>query len=394
MNRHNPWTNRIAALALGLGLAMTSVIAPCWWTIYRDHNPVCSQYKPDFITLYTAAVLVTNEPPALYNLERQRQIQQPIDPTRGSWVLPFFYPPFFALLLAPLGGLSFSAAFVVMTVLNLALLVIGLILLMAQLGFNAAQKKWLVLGTIANYGVYYGLLQAQTSFMALVLWVLFVGAILHRRDRRAGWWCGMMVFKPPLLIVPTLLLLRSKSWRGLAVLASAVAGFCVISYLTVGLEGLHAYLTLSQRATAGDAALSIQPERMHNLRALAYFFAAPVWRDYLWYGLTLVVFILIAVQSPRVFEDAPRSVGAWVNIMIGAILVAPHLHDHDMTLFIVPAAFLLKLGGSIVSPWLAISLVGAGVLPLINTLAFPHLPPLFPLAGLIYLASGRARGWA
>ena len=99
--RH-PWTNRIAALAVGLGIAMSLVIGPCWWSIYRDHNRFAARlHKPDFISLYTGAVLMTSDRSALYDLERQRRVQEPIDPSRGRWVLPFFYPPFFALFLAP-----------------------------------------------------------------------------------------------------------------------------------------------------------------------------------------------------------------------------------------------------------------------------------------------------
>jgi len=388
MARPNPWTNRFAALALGLGLAMSLVIAPCWWTIYRDHDPVCSEYKPDFISLYTAAVLVTSDRPALYDLERQRQVQQPIDPSRGSWVLPFFYPPFFALLLAPLAAFSFSAAFVLMTLVNGALLALSLAILMRRLELGRSQKIWLMLATVCNYGVHYALLQAQTSFLALILLVLFVAALTDDRYGRAGWWSGMLLFKPPLLAVPGLLLLIKKSWRGVGALGLVVVGLGLLSYFTLGWEGLRAYLSVSQRAMAGEAALSIQPERMHNLRALAYFFAAPAWRDYLWYAITLAAVGAVALQCRRLAGLTAGSYSAWVKIFLGVILIAPHFHDHDMTLFIIPAAFILKLGGDPVPPRTALTLVAAGVLPLINTLAFPHLPPLIPLAGLIYLLTG------
>jgi len=386
MARHDPWTNRIAALAVGLAIAMSSVIGPCWWTIYRDHNPVCSEYKPDFVSLYTGAVLVTTDRAALYDLERQRQVQAPIDPSRGSWVLPFFYPPFFALLLAPLAALSFSAAFALMTTFNVGLLVLALAMLTRKLELSGAQRNWLVLATVCNYGVYYALLQAQSSFIALILLTLFLIALIDHRHSRAGWWCGMMLFKPPLLAVPVLLLLIKKSWRGIGVLALVVFALCLISYFTIGVDGLRAYLSLSQRATAGDAALSIQPERMHNLRALAYYFAAPAWRDYLWYGLTAVAVAAVAWQCWRPL--GLETSAAWVKIFVGLMIVAPHFHDHDMTLAILPAAFFMKLGGDEVAPWTALTLVAAGVLPLINTLAFPHLPPLVPLAGFAYLLSG------
>jgi hypothetical protein len=384
----NSWTNRTAALAVGLGIAMSLVIGPCWWTIYRYQSPSCSGYKPDFISLYTGAVLVTSDPPALYDLERQRQVQQPIDPSRGSWVLPFYYPPFFALALAPLAGFSFSVAFALMTLVNILLLALALSVLMRQLEFNRAQKKWLILATVCNYGVYYAVLQAQTSFLALLLLVLFVSAFVDNRQRSAGWWCGLLLFKPPLLAVPGLLLLAKKSWRGISVLLLVVVGLGAISYFTIGLEGVRAYLDVSQRATAGEAALSIQPDRMHNLRALAYFFAAPAWRDYLWYALTAGAITVVAVQCRHPLGLVPGSFPAWLKILIGIILIAPHFHDHDMTLFTLPAAFILKIGGDEVPHWVALTLVLVGVLPLINTLAFPHLPPLVPLAGLLYLLLG------
>lgn len=370
---------------------MSLVIGPCWWTIYRDHDPVCSEYKPDFISLYTAAVLVTSDRPALYDLERQRQVQQPIDPSRGSWVLPFFYPPFFALLLAPLAAFSFSAAFVLMTLVNGALLALSLAILMSRLELGRTQKIWLMLATFCNYGVHYALLQAQTSFLALLLLVLFVAALIDKRHGRAGWCCGMLLFKPPLLAVPGLLLLIKKSWRGIGALGLMVVSLGLVSYFALGLEGLRVYLSVSQQAVAGEAALSIQPERMHNLRALAYFFAAPPWRDFLWYALTLAALGAVGLQCRRPLGLATRSYAAWVKIFLGLILVAPHFHDHDMTLFILPTAFILKLGGDPVPPWAALTLVGAGVLPLINTLAFPHLPPLIPLAGLAYLLCGWRR---
>ena len=89
---------------------MSMVIVPCWWSIFRHHDPSCSAYKPDFVSLYSGAVLMRTDRTALYDLEKQRLIQERIDPSRGGWVLPFFYPPFFAVALAPLAWMSFSAA--------------------------------------------------------------------------------------------------------------------------------------------------------------------------------------------------------------------------------------------------------------------------------------------
>ncbi|TMA81425.1 MAG: DUF2029 domain-containing protein [Deltaproteobacteria bacterium] len=245
MSSREIWHNRIRALALGLGLGLSALIGPCWWSIVSHHHPSCSEYKPDFISLYTAAELMWADRSSLYDLERQRLIQEPIDPSRGDWGLPYFYPPFFAVILVPLAWLSFSPAFVAMTVVNLALLIATVKILVRKLALNRQQTNWLILGTFCNYGVHYALLEAQTSFIALLLLTLYVTAWNGSAQDRAGLWSGLMFFKPQLALVPILLLLSRRRWRALG-LAFIVIGFLgLVSLAAVGLTGIERYLALS-----------------------------------------------------------------------------------------------------------------------------------------------------
>ncbi len=209
MSSSQLWNNRIAALALGLGLAISAIMVPCWWSIVRYHNPSCSAYKPDFISLYTGATLMWTDRTSLYDLDKQRLVQKPIDPSRGSWVLPFFYPPFFAVVLLPLAWLPFSAAFVAMTAINLTLLVAVLKIAIRKLQLNRQQTNWLMLAVFCNYGVHYALLEAQTSFIALFLLVLFVFT-LESAQGKPWIWSSFLFFKPPLAATPFLLLLGRK----------------------------------------------------------------------------------------------------------------------------------------------------------------------------------------
>lgn len=386
------WNNRIAALALGLGLAMSAVILPCWWSIFRYHNPSCSAYKPDFVSLYTGAVLTRTDRAALYDLDKQRLVQQPVDPSRGSWVLPFFYPPFFAVALLPLASMSFSAAFATMTMVNLALLVSAIGILVRKLRLNRRQTHWLMLSTLCNYGVHYALLEAQTSFMALMLLVLFVMAVQESMGGKAGTWASLMVFKPQLAVAPFLVLLGKRKWRELGLSMVIIALLAVVSLAAVGVEGMRAYLELSRRAAAGDEFLHIQPEGMHNLRALTTFFVAPPWRDLIWWTATVAAMVLIFFRSRAKDVSGGISLTDWISILLAGVLIAPHLHSHDLTLLILPAAFLLKRAGDAVPPLVSFALVVVGVLPLINTVAYPHLPPLLPIALLIFLATELRRG--
>jgi hypothetical protein len=386
------WNNRIAALALGLGLAISAVIGPCWWSIIRYHNPVCSAYKPDFISLYTGARLMWTDSSSLYDLEKQRLVQEPIDPSRSSWVLPFYYPPFFAVVLLPLAWLSFSTAFLAMTLINLALLGVSIKILIRTLQLNRQQTNWLLLTTFCNYGVHYGLLEAQSSFIALWLLVFSVTAVACPVRHKAGISSGLMVFKPPLAAGPFLVLLGRKQWRDIGLALTIIVALGFISLAAVGVEGVQAYLELSRRAAAGEDFLHIQPEGMHNLRALSYYFFAPPWRDFAWGTATLAVMVLIYIHSRADDPSGEISIARWISILAGSILVAPHLHSHDLSLLIVPAALVLKRFGDAVPSWVALSLVAIGILPLINTIAYQHLPPLLPIALLIFLAvDGRCK---
>jgi hypothetical protein len=378
------WNNRVRALALGLGLGLSAIIGPCWWSVVRDHHPSCSEYKPDFISLYTGARLMWTNRSALYDLEQQRLVQQPIDPSRGDWVLPYFYPPFFAVLLAPLAWLPFSAAFVTMTVVNLALLIGAVKILIRKVELNPQQANWLILATFCNYGVHYALLEGQTSFIALFLLILYVTAFNGSARNTPGIWSSLMVFKPQLALVPLLLLFVKRRWGALGLALVVITFLGLVSLAAVGLAGMASYLAVSERAMAGQEYLHIQPERMHNLRALAYFFFASPWRDYIWWGATLAVTALIVIRI-WANEGQVISIRQWTAILVAMILVTPHLHDHDLALLIVPSAFFLKWAGEVVTPAIAVALVTLGMLSLVNTVAYPHLPPLVPLVLLIFL---------
>jgi hypothetical protein len=180
--------NRITALALGLALGMSAFIGPCWWSIVRFHQPACSEAPADFVAFYTAAKLMLSERAALYDLEVQRSVQHAFNPERPFTA--YYYPPILALLLSPLGWLSFSQAFIIMKLVSLSLLWVSLGILIRRLALSRQQSRWLILATLCNYGVYYALLEGQSSFIVLLLLVLYVTA----GGTGAGVWSGLLFF--------------------------------------------------------------------------------------------------------------------------------------------------------------------------------------------------------
>jgi hypothetical protein len=218
-----------------------------------------------------------------------------------------------------------------------------------------------------------------------MLLVLFVMALRDAPGKTAIW-TGLLAFKAPLAVTPFLVLLAKKKWRELGLIVLVIALLGLIGFAAAGAKGMRGYLELSRRAAAGDDFLHIQPEGMHNLRALAHYFLAPPWRDYIWWSATLAALAYIFFRSRASAVSGRISDSGWISILLAGVLVAPHLHSHDLTLLLLPIAFVLKRAGEAVPPLLCLGLVTIGILPLINTMAYPTLPPLAPIALLVFMA--------
>ena len=191
----------------------------------------------------------------------RRLIQEPIDPSRGSWVLPFFYPPFFAGMLVPLAWLPFSLAFITMSAVNLGCLTAVIALLRSKLQLSQPQMTWLVLSTFCNFGVHYAFLEAQTSFLVLLLVTEFVLSAQANKSSGSGLWASLLCFKPQLIVGPLLVLLAWRRWREIGSIGIIVTTMGILSFLAVGKDGIQAYVALTRLAAAGDAVLHIQPGR-------------------------------------------------------------------------------------------------------------------------------------
>jgi hypothetical protein len=156
----------------------------------------------------------------------------------------------------------------------------------------------------------------------------------------------------------------------------------LVSLFAVGWDGIDRYFAISNRLMAEENYLRVPHERMHNLRALAYFLVGSAWQEYVWATVTLAVLGLTAV----LIWAKEMSAGIWALVLIAFLLTAPHLHEHDLALLIVPWAFFLKSAGDSLSPTMTLALVGLGMVSLINTVYY--LPPLVPIILLSYFLIG------
>src|SRR5438093_3351805 len=239
----------LVAISLTVGAVLLVSSAGVWWS-----NLINAEgHIIDFLPLYTGGWLFWQDRTHLYDLERQLAVEIPIlVPHPLPKVLPYNYPPFFALLLVPLAWLPFPLAYATATVLNLLCLALTLRLLLRRLALGSDQTFWLLLIAFCAVPVYVTLFQGQTSFLALLLLTLYVLDLQEGREVRTGAWAGLLLFKPQLLLLPLVILAWRRCWRGLLAAVTVLAILSLLSVVLVGVEGLRQHVLLMRQMAAAD----------------------------------------------------------------------------------------------------------------------------------------------
>jgi Glycosyltransferase family 87 len=387
MAQSNPWNNRLKAVAVGVGLALTALTIRHWYGTFWYGHPPCDDCRADFPGFYAAAKLVWQNPSALYDHAQQLAIQRVIDNRIGESILPFAYPPFTAIVLMPLGWLSFRAAFVAMTLVNALLLVAMLVWLIREFELKPDQSAWLLLSTLCNFGVHSVLLQGQTSMVVLSCLTAFMFAVRGGKQVAAGFWSGCMFFKPQLLAVPFIALAFKRLWKALFVATLVLIALGIVSIVLVGRTGIADYLQLLKFYATTESGSGSYPEHMHNLRALVQYYVPFSYARYFWLALVVPIAALTMWLNTVTDNDAKNAGFLWVGNFLAMMLLTPHLYGHDLVLMIVPAAYILKVCGDPV-PWFApLTLIVVGVLPVLSQAIGPRMPPVVPMILLAgYLA--------
>jgi hypothetical protein len=377
------WNGRVKAAVFAIGLVLTTYSAANWWSIFVDHAPPCHpECAADFVTFYATAKLMSGNAASLYDLDQQFAYQKQIAPLRQ--VLPFVYPPITALLMSPLAWFSFSNAFLLMTLFNLALLWDSIRRLNRTLGLTRDQSQWLLLFTLCNYGVHHVLYQGQTSVIVLYL---FTGYVISERllhKYRGGFWIGLLSVKPQYLPVPNLIFLLQGKWRTLFLSLLFTAVLTVGAFLTIGVDSLWQYFSLVRRMAMVEQDWWNQLSGMHNLRALAIYWLSADWKEYGWWLSSAMVIASICWVNLRARYCSMNFQRLWITNVLGLLLVTPHLFTHDLALLILPCALLLSLFRERVSIPVGLGLISLGLVP-ITSFVFPTIVALVFL--ILYIVS-------
>src|ERR1700687_3317748 len=307
---------------------------------------------------------------ALVAIEQER-----LTPT--LWSQPFLSPPGVAWIVTPLTPLPYWVAFALWAVFTFGAFAAAL----AWAGVSSGLSRWIaVLGALAPWWVLHAVSVGQVVPLVAAGVVVAWRLLREKKDIAAGIVLAVIFLKPNTAILAPFALLAAGRYRAFAAWAAAGALIALVAVLTMGIDGILAYVNqlLAPLPKGADSltfkgALGVEGVPATVLRVL------------------VVAIALVAAFKLR--SSRGLALGAGI---VGTLIVAPYLHGSDLCLLTAAAFFVweertalawripLAVGWLLASPYLL--LVGLG--PNLNR--FPLMEYALLLALLV--VAWRQRG--
>jgi Glycosyltransferase family 87 len=261
--------------------------------------------------------------------------------------VPFYLPPYAALLVAWLGWLSYPIAYVVW-------LVIGVCFVMLAIGWMA--PSWTRASGLAWFGLamlflpcLLGLGQGQTSALTLACTAAFAQGMLDRRQAstRLALSVAGLALKPQFAPVFVCALVVGRRWRALTGAAILVAALSAVALVRLGPDGIAAYSLVSRQklheTLSAEPAFLIGPTLLHashwflGVNNLAHGVAGMLVLA------TLLVFVAVWRRGPAT-DDALLLQLALLPVV--SVIAAPYALVYELTSWIVSFWLLWRYTGT------------------------------------------------
>jgi hypothetical protein len=290
--------------------------------------------------------------------------------------LPFHfwsYPPTALLVVTPLGWLDYFPAYYAWNVVGLALL--GL----ATFAFCRERRDaWLVMTSPA---VAVNLVMGQNGFLTAAL--LFAGlSAWKQRPGLAGFWFGLLTFKPQLgLLIPVSALSVRKWW----LIAAAVFTAAAFAALSAGVFGVAAWRDFVQLTLPEQSRMMLHGVGPFQLMSPSALMSGRV--------LHLAPQMAIMLQAPFTL------LGAWLSwraygravdprlsaslLLVATFVASPQVFNYDL-IPLSAASLVLARGADDRLDQILAALLWAGplVVMLLNVMHVPAMPLILAAAGL------------
>ena len=337
---------RLVRLAYA-GAAGAGIGSFAFWTVYWFSFVRGNLRGPDFFNFYAAAKLyVTSGGAAVYDIAMQRQVELQItgqDPARFI-VLPYFHPPYYTLLIAPLAFLDYRHAYYVMAAFNVVLVAV-LIAILVTTSLRIRGRAALVASAMIAgfFPIFVTVLQGQSDLVVLVPLAGAYAAWAKGRYGTAGVLSALALAKPQLLLLIPVLFIARRSWRALGAFAGTLAGLGLVSVATFGFGPVLTYLnSVGTWAITGrlpnTGELVYTDPAVYSLRNILE--AIPGGGKVVAFIILVLLLALVALSlSWR--PDKPRL--DFALAIAASLVLSPHQNVHDLALLVIPGFALADL---------------------------------------------------
>jgi len=371
-----------------VGVASTIFAANIAWSWVQFAGG--SLQGADFVSFYAAVKLYLQSGAShLYDADLQFHYQNQV--TR-MWpghftLLPYIHPPFYTILIAPLGTLDFHTAYLVLAVCNLLLVGASIVALSQANRWNRASTMLAAIVTMAFFPVWVVVFQGQSDF--LILFALSLAYYFWTRNQAgwAGFFAGLAIVKPQMVLVIPLLFLARRSWPAILGFGIAAGGLVVVSLAFFNVSVWGDYLrVVGPWAVGGTHNFPITGQSAYSLRGLLE--GAPGGRP----GALLLLAVVLVLVFATIGWKAPGSALDLGFAVAASVVLSPYINIHDLALLVVPGFALAGLAHSrdLVRPRLGWAVLAFSYLAIeFSTRLGPSLGAIGAIILALYLASER-----
>ncbi|OLB96351.1 MAG: hypothetical protein AUI15_14235 [Actinobacteria bacterium 13_2_20CM_2_66_6] len=289
-------------------LALAAVAFAFLLDVLIRHDPI----SVDFHTYLAAGkVGLDHGWSSVYNQWLVAVAQKELSP--GQIAQPFLSPPTVAFVTAPLVTLPYGLAYVVWALFILAMFAVAL----AWAGVSTGWGRWIaVVGALAPWWVMHAVNVGQVVPLVAAGTVVAWRLTRERRDVLAGIALVTLVLKPNTAILVPLALLFAWRYRAFAAWVGASAAVLIVVLLTVGPDGMWAYVTQLR----GPLPKGADDLTLHGALSLTGVFATAL-------RVLIIGAVLAASYKLR------HSPGLVIPLaIVGSLVVSPYLHGSDLVL--------------------------------------------------------------
>jgi hypothetical protein len=296
----------------------------------------------DYISFYTAGRIARSGAyRQLYDLKLQYAIQSPIIGPNfvPGGVMVSVHPPFLAPLLGLISFDDYRAAYITWCVVLVAVLALcGWVVarFLGERGFDRRASLLGAAGALLFYPVFISLLKGQDSAFVLLGALVWMWALLARRERLAGAALALALLKPQIGLALALPLLASRN-RSAWWFCGTSAALGLYSLLMVGWGGVLDLVGLMRLSSDGWG-YGINQQAMYNFLGLLVRGAPGMGSATLsalkWALYVLTIALLCWLWWGRREALTIEHIGVAVVL---CVFSSPHLHLHDLSLLLLPA---------------------------------------------------------